>query len=203
MKINRIASLVKASKTIITTSHNKTLWVSDGWVGWYPLFEMPDNLGEESIFALFDIAEDARGKYQFTIGAFPEGFAVKDDCPGEVQIQERCVSIYLSGKRMQCFFGSLGLEMISVDALKPFSDLENVSFFERLTPAGMPYIAVKAGLILVGLLTPMLINREETVDELRKMSEQAGISLYNANQINGTAKQEYKQEEIDFEEDED
>lgn len=154
MKITKIAALLKRGKRIIIyDAPDDTQWIGDGGAA-FPLFNIP-RLDEESAFAIFDISEKQQEKFYFHHTQLPEGINFTDTDPCENQLENKDITINTDGFALRPLETQKGLVCIDTKYLAPFSDvLDMVELYERTAPNGDIYIAVKAGLMLVGVIMP-------------------------------------------------
>ena len=108
------------------------------------------------MFALFDIPEKKQDKIRFEHKRqLPEAISFTDTVDAENALEFGNISIYARGRVLRPLKTSLGVIYINEKYLKPFSDAENgVQLYERYTPGGEVYIAVKEGFLLTGIILP-------------------------------------------------
>ena len=177
MKINSIQQICKGAKRIdlYTEQTSTTQWISDG-CAFYPLYNLP-KLERENVFALFDIPEKKQNKIHFEQKyILPECLDFSDHNRAENLIESGNVAIYARGRVLIPLKTSLGIVYINQKHLTPFKDAENgVQLYERITPSGSVYIAVKEGFLLTGIILPYDIVTKEFVEELKTIYELSAI----------------------------
>lgn len=154
-------------------------WISDGGA-FYPLYNLPE-MEEENVFALFDIPEKKQEKIHFEHKyQLPEALSFADATATETPLEFGNISIYARGRILAPIKTSLGIIYINEKYLKPFSDAENgVQLYERYTPRGGVYIAVKEGFLLTGIILPYDIITKEFVAELETIYKLSAIAAEN------------------------
>lgn len=181
MKLSAIQQICKGAKRIElwSDSESRTQWISDGGA-FYPLYNLP-NLEAENVFALFDIPEKKQDKiYYERKDRLPQALCFQDYLEGEVALDFGTISIYKRGRVLRPLKISLGAIYINEKYLKPFTDSENgVQLYERRTAGGVPYVAVKEGILLVGIILPYDIVTKEFVEELKMIYELSAVASEN------------------------
>ncbi len=181
MKISTIQQICKGAKRIVIYSDPSASiqYISDGGA-FYPLYNLP-RMEEENVFALFDIPEKKQDKIRFEHKhSLPEAFDFSDTTDDEIALEFGTISIYKRGRILSPLKTSLGIVYINEKYLKPFSDSENgVQLFERHTPDGAIYIAVKEGFLLTGIILPYDIVTPEFVEELKMIYKLSALAADN------------------------
>ena len=153
MKIKQVESILKCTKYITLYDAGKCQWVSDG-VASYPLYNMPW-LDEESLFTMLDVPKDSRSKYifrHFDLENVPLNFV--DIVSDEKVLERNMMTLNITGRTIEPLKTSKGIVFLDVKYLKPFADEQSVKLCERSTEDGATYIAVKSGLLLLGIIMP-------------------------------------------------
>lgn len=181
MKISTIQQICKGAKRIELFSDPSSAiqYISDGGA-FYPLYNLP-RMEEENVFTLFDIPEKKQDKIRFEHKrSLPEFFDFSDTTDDEIALEFGTISIYKRGRILSPLKTSLGIVYINEKYLKPFSDSENgVQLFERHTPDGAIYIAVKEGFLLTGIILPYDIVTPEFVEELKTIYKLSALAADN------------------------
>lgn len=178
MKIKEIGNLCKKSKCIMLFQKGKDQWISDGGAV-YPLWGLPQ-MDRDNIFAMFDIGDDKADSFYFAESIIPERISFEDSYPNEKQVEQCDISICVKGKILKPIITSFGVVYINQNHFKPFSDVEDweCSLNERITPDKHISIAVKKGLLLIGIIEPVEIT-EEILFEIKRLI--SGSSVTNKN----------------------
>ncbi len=181
MKISAIEQICKGAKRIDLYSSETTRaqWISDGGA-FYPLYNLPQ-MKEENVFTLFDIPEKKQDKIRFEHKyQLPENISFADTADAENALEFCNIFIHTRGKTLVPLKAQIGVIYINEKYLKPFSDAENgVQLYERYTPGGEIYIAVKEGFLLTGIILPSDIVTKEFVDELKTIYELSALAAEN------------------------
>jgi len=173
MKIKKVASLCTKNKTFCLYDKREgghvSQWLGDGFAA-YPINGLP-YLEEDNIYALFDVAEKQRIKYQFKHEAAPEGICFDDEDPGEHRLDNEYLSVMYAGTVLQPLQTKNGIVFIQNKYLSPIDDLLDVlALYERTTPAGKTYIAAKAGFLLTAIIFPFEVIGEKFVSSLERLT---------------------------------
>ena len=159
MKIQKIQALCKAAKRIVifNDENHGMQWISDGYCI-FPLFNLP-KLNEKNVYALFDIPEDKQGKIFFEEREeLPRSICFSDYDKTEVAVKPEAFGISAYGRRLNVIRGSEGATLYDARYFSVFED--DATFFERPRADGAPYIVVKEGMFLAGVLLPYEANNE-------------------------------------------
>lgn len=178
MKLNAIGSILKAQKSIYICEGAACQWLGDG-VALYAVYNLP-RLTRENVFTLFDIAEDNRGKFYFHERELPTIYNFNDDDSTEELIGERSLfTIVFNGRNLMPLKTSQGMLYIDKKYLKPFADLpDGFELCTRTTESGEVYIAVKAGLFILGIIMPYYFNMD-CVSKLKTLVELSALAWLN------------------------
>lgn len=162
MKIRKIGALCKAYKRFVVYNvGNGMQWISDGYAA-YPLYDLPP-LEEDNVFAIFDIPEDKRGKMYFDERhGVPSGMSFADAVADEIEIKPYLIGIIWQGEIYYPCKSREGILFIDKKYLSPFE--EGAVLYERWADNGVPYIVVKRGMLIEGVITPAGIATAELAD---------------------------------------
>ena len=181
MKISTIQQICKGAKRIelFSAPSSSVQWISDGGA-FYPLYNLPE-MREENVFALFDIPEKKQDKIRFEYKSqLPSAICFGDAAEAENVLELGYISICARGRALRPLKTSHGMIYINEKYLKPFADAENgVQLYERYTPGGEVYIAVKEGFLLTGIILPYDIVTEDFVEALKVIYELSALSAEN------------------------
>lgn len=162
MKISAIEKICKEAKEIRLFVVDGVQWLSAGY-GCYPLFGMP-RMTAEQLCGMFDIPEDKRGKYRLddNVEAPTRYYSFEDYDKDERPLCQSAISVVVDDVVLVPCKTDVGLMWIQPRLFLPFSSLktdagEGVTYHVRKTPSGSPYVAVKMGISLVGLVMPYAI----------------------------------------------
>ena len=178
MKLKQIESILKPNKNIVLYTTEAAQWIGDD-SAMYPIYGMP-HLTEENILVMWDIPEDKREKWHFRYGdsLHPSMFA--DSVYGEQFIERGMSCISVSGGLAEPLRTEQGILFVNQRYLKPFDDLENgYDLYARLDHLGVPYIAVKEGYALVGIVYPMRVVDDKFIAELEELLSLSRLAKEN------------------------
>jgi hypothetical protein len=181
MKLASIQQICKGAKRIelFSMQSSRVQWISDGGA-FYPLYNLPE-MKEENVFTLFDIPPKKQEKIHFEHRNGLPGFLSFADTTASESPLEFCnISICARGRILAPIKTSLGITYINEKYLRPFSDAENgIQLYERHTPGGEVYIAVKEGFLLTGIILPYDIITEDFVKELQNIYKLSAVAAEN------------------------
>ncbi len=177
MKIKAIEQILKASKTIIYFNRGSCQWIGDG-SAFYPLNDLP-HLTNGEFFAIFDIPEDKRSKFYFSEMPLPESINISDYDKTERILERGELAFVKDGQVFEPLPSPCcGITFINQRYLKPFANEENgFQLAERISANGKPYIVVKDGLFVIGVINPFDLVNENFVDTLQKLTALSEASL--------------------------
>lgn len=176
MKLKKIEQIIKAAKRIAVFESPECQWIGDGH-SLYPIYDLP-HLSQDEFFTLFDIPDSQRGKFIFTVSELPSHFNFEDSDASELLLKREDFTLNIQGRTLEILPSQCGLTFIDTKYLKPFSGTENgFDLAERISEDGMPYIAVKDGLFLIGIVLPFDLHDDErlikTLKNLKFLAEKS------------------------------
>ena len=178
MKIKSVSAICKANRSIILYEGESCQWIGDG-AAIFPLFGLP-KMTEEHIFTMFDVPENKRDGFYFKSYEETQPFCFEDIDVAEQLLDRATLSIYTKGRTLEPLKTSLGITFINERYLQPFSDAPGgFEFYERISPSGQVYIAVKVGFMLYGLILPYDIVSDDFVQDLDSLLKLSEIALEN------------------------
>lgn len=174
MKLKKIEQIIKKAKRIVVFNSPECQWLGDGYAC-YPMYDLP-HLSNGEFFALFDIPDSQRGNFGFSIQDLPSFLNFKDDDQSELLLKREDYTLNIQGRTLEILPSRHGMSFIDTKYLKPFSGAEDgFELYERISAGGNPYIAVKEGLFLIGIILPFDLHNDEklidTLDKLKRCAE--------------------------------
>lgn len=144
----------------------------------YPLQHMPQ-LDENNIFTAFDITTKQADKIIFLRAALPTTVDFRDVVECENTLETADIEIGSGGTLLLPLHTSQGIRFIDKAYLRPLADCDEdmLMFYERQTKDGDLYIAVKVGMILAAVITPLDVVNEKFVEKLREITKDCAIAL--------------------------
>lgn len=171
MKFDKIKSLCKKKKHIVIYNdyRNNVQWISDG-VCMFPMYNMP-KMNEDNIFTVFDIGIDDRSKYYCDISdEMPPDIDVGDTFDDEKAAERIGLSIGFAGEVLIPIATEYGAVFINSKYLDVCSDIEEKQLYLRMKNHNVPYIAIKDGFVLLGIVLPMKVIGDIFNDKFRKLA---------------------------------
>lgn len=177
MKLKQIESILKRNKNVTMYDTNGAQWLGDGGA-LYPVFGMP-KLSAENLLTMWDVPEDKRSKWNFRIEQSAP-CDMRDTTEAEYIAKRDMPPVFFQGEILEPLEMEQGVIFINQRYLRPFDDLENgYELYIRLTGAGSPYVAVKEGYALVGIIMPMTIINRNFIDDFEKLLTLSKMALAN------------------------
>lgn len=165
MKIKKIAQICAGQKTIYV--HNQECkgdlvrqWVGDG-VAMYPLDGLP-YMDDEALLALMDVPIDKRDKWTVRDVGLGSLVSLDDIDPDEVDVLPYDLTVNTGRTLMPFDGGARGTLWIQQRYLAPTDDIDIVRYCARPTTGGGRVIAVKSGLVLMGIILPVSMRVAES-----------------------------------------
>ena len=194
MKLKQIEAILKAEKTIIVSETPSCQWLGNG-AAFYPVYNLP-KLTQDNIFTMFDIAEDKRDKFYFEERELPSFINFEDGDESEEMLDRGSIAFYAQGRTLEPLKTSQGIAFINTRYLKPFTDSQaGYELYERTDKLGRPYIVVKSGFVLLGVISPYDLVSESFVQTLEEILNLSKVTLFNK-QEKSRAADGYKQIEL-------
>lgn len=146
-------------------------WVSEGHA-MYPLHGMPC-LTSDVLARVFDVPEKDRPKYSIRHDTeLPELFCYEDVAKNEIQLKDEPYIIQRYDTVLRPVRTSRGLMFYDPNLLKPLRDVQDtMEIYERKTPKGQIYFAVKSGFLLQAIVLPYMMDSKRMLDELLGLCE--------------------------------
>lgn len=161
MKIKSILAMMKSCKRIYIVQHGEVQWIGDG-ENMYPLFNMPV-LSQAHIYKLLDVPEDKRGNYLYVDGTDQMSHKLfEDNLEADQEIEIMHTIITRKGKALNIAISNGEISFIDIKSLAPFDEV--ITLEKR-----GHFIAVKAGMILVGLIKPVNTLDDDFRDEIEQL----------------------------------
>ena len=141
-------------------------WCSEGHA-LYPLHGMP-GMTANVLPRVFDVPEKDLGKYSIRHEQeLPGMYEYADLGKHETQLKPEPFIIKRYDTLLCPVRTSRGLMFYDPALLKPLRDMQDtLELYERETPQGQIYFAVKSGFLLQGILMPLRVESGKLLDEL-------------------------------------
>lgn len=173
MKIRKLAALCKAEKTIqLVDEKNGKQWVGNG-ATLYPLLGLP-TMSEVQVMRMFDIPQSDNEKYHVRrADADDLPVDLSDIANGETKLQPPDICITYAGQEFMPLPASGKVLWINPEYFDPVRKSGDLDLYERVDSWGIPYIAVKAGMMLEAVIYPLSVG-----DKLPGRLKQLGNAVH-------------------------
>ena len=160
MKIKKLESLIKKSKSVAIVEDGGAFWLGNEQAMFPTYFEHMDF---NTLMTMFDLDEEKRESITEVASALIARADTSDECVGEKLLNK--IPMRLTwGKPLLGLNESMSAkEIFFIDErlLEPVRDVKDgVELYLRRDRIGQPYIAIKSGMLLIGLIEP------ERIDEM-------------------------------------
>lgn len=193
MKIKKVEAVVKKERRIVVSDGAYCQWMQFRGA-FYPLYGLPA-MAKVSFFKMFDIPADKWEKYYYNEIPLPDGISFEDICKEEQVLDRGRLRVVLGGRTLEPLVTSQGLIFFDVRYLAPFADDDNYELYERTAADGSPYIAVKSGMELAGVILPHDVVDEEFIKTLEDLLELSRVALENQQKRSTDADEQISMEE--------
>ncbi|MBR5782886.1 MAG: hypothetical protein IKY33_01520 [Clostridia bacterium] len=159
MKLKKIESIIKKSKSVAIVEADGAYWIGNER-GMYPTYFGFMDL--DTLMTMFDLDTEKRESITEVSSELIARADTADYCTAEVPLRRDGTRIIYKGcSLMPLYYGDKVL-YIDPRYLDPVADAkEGIECYLRIGSDRRPYVAIKSGMLLVGLIEP-----EEVVDEL-------------------------------------
>lgn len=151
-------------------------WMGDGGAV-YPLEGMPW-LDPDCVYAIFDI--DAKKADKLRIAHYeelPPGLCFDDVTTGEELLEPVKLTMSLGGVALYLLRDSTGALLVIKDEYRaPIDNWKDCECYKRVSESGTPYVAVKSGCILRGVIMPYNCIDADFVEALGAVYNAAGVA---------------------------
>lgn len=186
MKLKKIEKICKASRSVhiyddvFTVGDESGLdcqWIGDG-SAMYAIDGAP-YLDENGVRVLFDIGDHNRPKITVVHNErLPSGICFSDTCEGEEPLEPVELKMSLGGIPLYLLRDVSGSMIVIRDVYRtPFDDWGACTCYKRIGESGEPYVAVKTGFVLRGVILPYNCITDSFVDALHAAHKAAGVSV--------------------------
>ena len=186
MKLKKIEKICKASRSVHIYDDVFTVGDESGldcqWIGdesaMYAIDGAP-YLDENGVRVLFDIGENNRPKITVVHrDRLPSGICLSDTCEGEEPLEPVDLKMSLGGIPLYLLRDVSGSMIVIRDVYRtPFDDWGACTCYKRIGESGEPYVAVKTGFVLRGVILPYNCITDSFVDALHAAHKAAGASV--------------------------
>jgi len=184
LKIKAIASICaqeKIARLIDKTGDDGT---TNQWAGGHGcLYALPGipYMGERNVLSVFDIPEEKRAKIEVRHEDAEKlnGIVLDDISDVEKPLVKTSLLIGRKGSLYQPLLRqhNLGITFVDTRYLAPLDDPLNIEMYERPLPSGAYYIAVKAGFLLLAVITHAAIATNSLTETLESIAARCRMTL--------------------------
>lgn len=175
MNFDKVKALCKKAKVITLFNTEDCQWLGDD-MAIYPLYEHPEYC-KDTIANVLSLDEKKKTEMRYNIGDFPATLNFNDTVKDEQPCGVFGISLYWMGESLIPLQTSQGLKVIKSKYINPVIK-DNYSFYERKTPSGEIYIAIKVGFMLEAIIFPcMTYVSDSLVTELYNLAESASEAI--------------------------
>ena len=153
------------------------------WIGEkhaiYPMVGIPE-VNKEQVLFLFDIPEKKRAEC-FTVdqGNIEDFYDVSDGA-ADNEAQMMPPAMMTGGKLLTPIMTSQGIAFFNAEYLKPVSDCEDLSMYERYTESGELYLVAKSGMMVEAVVLPENMSGDRgknLLESLQQITEMMAAQL--------------------------
>lgn len=177
MNFDKVKALCKKAKVITLFDTDNCQWLGDD-NAIYPLYEHPEYIAD-TIANVLSLDEKKKAEMRYNIGKFPSTLNCNDTVEDEKPCGRFGINVFWMGESLIPLQTSQGLKVISSKYITPVIK-DNYEFYERKTPNGNTYIAIKVGFMLEAIVFPsQAYVSESLVNELYNLAESASEAITN------------------------
>ena len=187
MKISKLTGLMKKEifVTLMQDEEAHEQWVRIG-DGIYSLNKLPWLEDVEMLLTILDLSEKERDKLHLDERGKLKGVNLDDADPKERHMPMVEINIKIGDMELIPVRTSVGLRFFKKSYLAPIEDVTDKILMERQGANGLPYIAVKQGLMLQAIIVPLSYSETKLPEELETMhTEMISTLSYEAKQREG------------------
>ena len=168
MKLQKLKKLCVKNSGITIFESSECMWLGDG-SAMYPIYDIP-KLTDEQVYAVFDIPSEKRSSVEIVRVKMPQGYNFGDTDASESMLEPAPLTISCYGYELLPYSTVQGQAVfISREHLKPVDD-PGLSLFVRRSSNGGKYIAIKRGIILVGVILSPPVPMEDIYLRLKALA---------------------------------
>ena len=163
MLIKEIEAICRATKTVrLISPAGGAQWIGNG-SALYKLEGMP-RMDSETALSVLSIPADKRAQWKCDEDeVLPGGLDIAEAIPGEEALAALPLALNLQGMSLLPFAtDDRDVAFVDADLFRPVRDIREIRrLWLRHNDAGLPYVAIKEGMLLVGLIAPFMLGAEE------------------------------------------
>ncbi len=190
MKFQKILKLCKQRKRFVVYNGPDCQWIGDG-SAIYPAYGAP-KLSKEAIMTILDIPEEKWESYYFEEMFNPvwDGMNINDYSQNEEEIKDTDMQFVNGMGTVRAMPTSEGEIFVLEKYLDVVQDGETINLYLRSSDNNSPYIAIKSGFILMGMVMPTTIVNADFIKKLREITMRCEAAMRNKLAVKETDTQE-------------
>lgn len=201
MKISKIAQLCKKRQTVAMFATEAGLWVGDG-SSMYLLPEFCD-ISADGLALAFGISAQNEKIRFYRLEDMEKSYDLHDLTErGESICEQIDLVLWIGEDKIRPYKTEAGILFLKASRLAPLKEeLENGEVYLRYETNGQPYFAVKCGMILCAIITPMQMLSEGFMERLEDLRDLCRVQYQNEKAKQLAAETQIKMSEAAGEED--
>ena len=159
MKIKKLENLIKKSKSVAIVEDGGAFWLGNERAMYPTYFE---HIDFDMLMTIFDIDAEKRESITEITSELIARADTSDDCAGEILLKRFPLRVVWEKPLIGLYVGADSDEIFYIDErlLEPVRDAkEGIELYLRRDRIGGSYIAVKNGMLLVGIIAPEETDR--------------------------------------------
>ena len=179
MKFKKVESLIKKSKSAAIVDCDGAYWIGNEQAMFPTYFEHMDF---DTLMTMFDLDEEKRESITEVASGLIARADTSDDCTGEKLLNRIPMRIVWGGPMLALYESLNAKEIFFIDerVLEPVADIKDgVELYLRRDRLGKPYIAIKSGMLLVGLIEPAKVIDEMMLQHLKVLYDLSAATFKN------------------------
>ena len=180
MKLKKIESLIKRSKSVAIVEDGGAFWLGNEQA-MYPTYL--GSMDFNTLMTVFDLDEEKRESITEVASALIARADLADNVSGEKLLHRHPMRLVWDGPLRALYESLSAKEIFFIDErlLEPVADMKDgVELYLRRARDGSPYIAVKSGMLLVGLIEPTQMIDEMLLQHLKSLYDLGAATFKNA-----------------------
>lgn len=179
MKLKKLEQQIKRRKEVCITEAGDGLWLGTERA-MYAAYNI-EPMSFDQLMTMFDVPEDKRESYSEIESGLLYYAEVVDTDPKETPLQKGSVQIVWCGKPLlPLLVENQEIYYIDPRYLDPVADAEDITLCRRIGTDGRTYIAIKSGMLLIGLIEPENIVDEMLLQHLKTLYDLSASAFKNA-----------------------
>ena len=180
MKLKKVESIIKKSKSVAIVGNGGAVWIGNEQAMYPTYFEQ---MNFDTLMTVFDLDDEKRESITEVPSELIARADTADSCIGERLLKRHPIRIVWTGQPLVGLFEENGAQeilFVNEKYLLPLADAKDgVELYLRRDSAGKAYVAVKSGMLLIGLVEPEPIIDETFMQHFKRLYELSEFTLQN------------------------